>query len=182
MGWWLIVTGALLFLTGIFIKTREYEDYGDYKDFQKLTTNTRYIRKDSDVDQNNYQSDSSYNKGHYADRVVKDARKKEKRLEEINNNLDQIIKEISKKEEKIKNSLEEINLKNQDQDLPDNFKKLLKRSEENIREKKLSDKDRKILDFAEKGLDKEEIADRLNIGIRETGLILRMHKRGAVDD
>ncbi len=174
MAWWLIATGGLLFLLGLFVKIKEYEDYGDYKDFQNLTTQKRYIRRNDNENINN--NDKSL------EMVVKDAEKKQKRLSMINENLDQIIQEISKKEKKIQDSLAEMNSKTTNQSLNNNFKKILNKTSEEINENTLSEKHKKIINLYEDGFSEEEIADKLNIGVRETGLILRMHKRGAAND
>ena len=181
MLWWLLILGTLLLLLGIFIKYKEYEDYGDYKDFQNLTTNKRYIKlDDSDNKKNSDLKKDKNNKN--LDMSVKDAEEKEKKLAKINNNLDKIIQEITEKEEKIQKSLAKLD----DDDIKDktkkDFKKVFNNSAQKLDKSSLSKRDQKILNLAEKGLEKEEIADELNIGIRETALILRMHKRGVVND
>lgn len=180
MLWWLLILGSLLLLFGVFIKYKEYEDYGDYKDFQNLTTKKRYIKLDDSDNKNNINANKDNNKN--LDLAMKDAEEKEKKLAKINDNLDKIIQEITEKEEKIQKSLAKL----EDNDIKDktntDFKKIFNTKTQKIDKNSLSERDQKILNLAEKGLEKEEIADELNIGIRETALILRMHKRGVVND
>ena len=199
MLWWLLGTGIILLFFGIFMKIREYKDYEDYKDFQNLTTQKRYIRNSndnininkvnknsslqkSDFTKNTNSSDYNIKKDKELEKVLIDAEKKQKRLEKVNNNLDNIIEEISNKEEMIKNSIKNIeiskNEKNED-DVEQSFQELLNKSSNNMNENNLPEKHKKILNLAQDGLSREEIADQLNIGIRETALILRMHRRGA---
>ena len=170
MGWWLLIFGIVLLAGGIMLKIKEYEDFGDYKDFQNLTTKTRYLKGETNKSNNSI------------DEVISDAGNKEKQLRRINNELDEIITEIHSKEERIKNILEESKKEDMENLEKKNFKKMLKNSTEKIEDNELPEKHRKIFELYNKGHKEEEIADKLNIGIRETSLILKMHRRGAAND
>ncbi|MGM0437070.1 MAG: DUF6115 domain-containing protein [Bacillota bacterium] len=195
MGWWLLLFGIVLLTGGIIIKIKEYEDFGDYKDFQNLTTKTRYLKEETNKFNNKdknktiakkkniaNKNKNSGNSSDSIDKVIEDAENKEKQLRKINNELDEIITEIHSKEERIKNILEESKKEDMEISEKQNFKKLLKKSTKKIEGKELPEKHRKIFELYNQGHKEEEIADELNIGIRETSLILKMHKRGAAND
>ena len=194
MGWWLLLFGIASLTGGIIIKIKEYEDFGDYKDFQNLTTKTRYLKEETNqfnktnnksIEQKIDKKNKKKNTGkanNSIDEVIEDAENKEKHLRKINNKLDKIITEIHNKEERINNILEKSKKEDREISEKQNFKKIFKKSTEKIEENELPEKHRKIFDLYKKGHKKEEIADKLNIGIRETSLILKMHRRGAAND
>ena len=188
MGWWLLIFGIVILAGGIILKIKEYEDFGDYKDFQNLTTKTRYLKDETNKfnkNQNRKIEGNNGKSGNSIDKVIEDASNKEKQLRRINNELDEIITEIHSKEARIKNILEKSKKEDkEDMEIKDkkNFKKMLKNSTEKIEGKELPEKHRKIFELYNQGHKEEEIANKLNIGIRETSLIIKMHRRGAAND
>jgi DNA-binding NarL/FixJ family response regulator len=104
------------------------------------------------------------------------------KLQEINNSLDTIIKEISDKEIELKAIIDNKNTKESDaflQSGTNNFKSILDRKYKENDNSFLPEKYKRIFALNKEGLSMEEIAAQLCLGIRETKLILKFYKREA---
>lgn len=118
------------------------------------------------------------------------------KLKNLNEELDNLIQSVEKKEKalqlKIDNilRLEDKLLEKTNADFPQekgqpDFRALLNQEystvdeeEVSLREEEtgsISDRYKEVLQLAGKGMSIDEIARKLNLGIRETGLILRLH-------
>ena len=209
MGWWLLISGILIVTVGLFGKIKEYRKLREYIDFQNMTTNKRYlkeedikkkkdkgkgkqvIRKDGKNERQKEQNDEN----------IKNMIDKRDELNRINEELNQIIGQITRKESMIKKIIKNSDIKkenllnnNKEKVLDDkteerkaDFKKVLDQSsttkkEDVAFEEEITSRDEKIMDYHQQGFSIEEIAEKLNLGIRETQLILRLHQREADKD
>lgn len=111
--------------------------------------------------------------------------KKQNRLEEISRELDIIISEIQAKEKEIARAVKNFEISSYKH--KGSFQKVLEQSYNNISDKRLKKKNlpekySKILKLADRGMKSDEIAAELDLGIRETELILKIYRNGVDND
>lgn len=163
MSWILIIVGVLLIIMGGYLK------------YQQLKSRDR---KRPSVD------------GEFTDEYLKRTNK----LREIDAELDRLLESIALKEKKIREKLidtEPAILQTKQLPVDNNFKKLLadnfqgKRELKNSQEGKISSKKiektnskySSVFALADKGMAVEDIAHKLDLGIRETSLILKLYRK-----
>lgn len=97
------------------------------------------------------------------------------RLKNISQNLDVILAEIQRKEDEIKKAVRNLEAY-EDQDRKVHFNDIFYKTYEELKGQHLPEKYRDIIALSEQGYSPEKIAKKLDLGIRETRLILRLYK------
>jgi|GEM_PF-1333988 len=111
-------------------------------------------------------------------------RENRRRLQELSQDMNKIMDELSWKEKSIKRTIDSLRVNPkeiEDGDLPreqpeqGSFKELLDSKLENVKQENIPDRYLEILELHKQGLSIEEIAEKLDLGVRETGLIFKLY-------
>ncbi|MFW6409460.1 MAG: helix-turn-helix transcriptional regulator [Halanaerobiales bacterium] len=159
MAWLFVFTGAVLFFIGLVGKLREYKTSRAPENVYPKNMQQNMQKPGSAVKLDVNEKNVGIEYDH-----IQQARQKRDKLKKINNELEELIEEISKKEKRLKNSVKD------DSD----FAKVMSQAGAKLAEEKLSPRQQKILKLSSDGLSPEEIAEEMDIGVREARLILRM--------
>ncbi len=165
MAWWLIIAGIILMSAAIFLKY------------------LLYTHSDTTAD-------SAANELQ---------RKQQNKLKDINNELTGIINNIIQKEKQLRENIDQMNVGQHRQLIKKDKKKIQKEIQVN-REGNVFKKDKKIFkqvfarnsnlpraykqvfNLSQQGQSPIKIAEQLDLGVRETELILKFHRRKADSD
>jgi len=110
-------------------------------------------------------------------------REKQEDLARINEDLEELIEEINEREKLLKQKVQGIDLEELGQaGSGGSFQDVLEEESKNIEDENIPAHYRQAIELRQQGVETEKIAERLNMGVRETELIFKMHGSGADDD
>lgn len=166
MAWIIIAAGIFTLALGITIKIVTNEkDNNKRRVYKSASAKFERERKSSTRDVNNIA---------ISNKAAEKYKQNQLKLERINSDLDQLISEISAKEKKLKRKLRDLN--NQINDIPaSSFNKGFKAEFQNLKQNDIPLTYQDALAMQQENLTTGEIAEALELGIRETELILKMH-------
>lgn len=171
MAWLGLGAGIFFIILGLLIKNKKNNKRFDHEDYRRdfLKRNQSYNK----INKNN-------NSLNVEDQEIKKYKKNQDDLKKINSELEELISELSAKERTLKNKIRDLN--NQ---VLSGSKISFEQSLEQVNNKKEDNLPLKYLDAIEmhdEGLSLNEIAESLEIGVRETELIIKMYGRGKGDN
>ncbi len=108
-------------------------------------------------------------------------RDNKRQLARINDELEELISEINRREKILKEKVQGIDLDKLQEHRRSNFNRTLDQQYRHLEKEMLPDHYLKAVKLFEQGEGIEGIAEKMNMGIRETELIVKMHVDG-VDD
>lgn len=194
MAWFLLAAGVILLLIGFIfrflvlkkeptgkIEGEPVDIYRNYSASSRKTkkksgtgvdrtVSSKYRRQQTTNFEENKEKDSREEK-----RLVKN----QQNLAEINDELEDLIEEINEREKILKEKVQGIDSSMLKKTENNNFDQAFDQQYKKIRERALPDHYRQVINFHQQGLDVEDIAERMNLGVRETELIVKMHGNGA---
>ncbi len=199
MAWTLLAAGIILLLTGLIFRflILKNKSTGEIKGepvdiYQNSATSSRQANKKAGagIDRtvaSKYKSYKSGNKNtENKNKNITRNQREEKRwvknhqsLSEINDELEDLIAEINERERVLKEKVQGIDSNMLMRSKNTNFNKTFNQQYQNIQDRSLPDHYKQVIGFHQEGLEIEEIAERLNLGVRETELIVKMHGNGA---
>ncbi|MFW5873449.1 MAG: hypothetical protein ACOCZZ_00090 [Bacillota bacterium] len=114
------------------------------------------------------------------DQEIKKYKKNQDDLKKINSELEELISELSARERTLKNKIRNLNnqvLSGSEISFEQSLEQVKNRKDDNLPLKYLD-----AIEMFDEGLSLKEIAESLEIGVRETELIIKMYGRGKGDN
>lgn len=199
MAWFMIVMGFALLVLGLY---RIFSTIDNYQGNSQIRQINKQAKKQSKklIDKSRFASNSYKkpvpkmyneieNQGKELEKNIKDHYK---RLRRLNSDMGTIINELSWKEKSIKRSLDNIKtdlgslpvtankkVDNEPAATSDSFQDIFNKSIVSEEEEKIPDKYLEIFKLYDLGMTPDDIAEEMDIGVRETELIFKLYGRGA---
>lgn len=161
MEWILIITGFFLTIIGGFLKYQQFR-----------SGNPSLIIMD-EKDRNKKKYNKLEKTNNELDKLISSIDEKEKMISEKLNSILELEKNL---ENRLKKKQAEENVKNNH----NNFRKILNKEYQELNNDINTSSNNRynlVHDFAKKGMNAEEIAEKLALGIRETRLILKLYRK-----
>ncbi len=179
MAWFMIIIGSTLTMFGI------------YRIFFFLSKNIHLANSNENIKGQKKKKSSSISELEDESRELeKTIKNNNQRLRRLNSDMGTIINELSWKEKSIKRTLE--TLRTEINNIPDNehndmksvnktdsFEDILNKNLGSEQEGKIPDKYLEIFKLYDLGMTPDEIAEEMDIGVRETKLIFKLYGKGA---
>ncbi len=194
MGWVLLAGGVVLLVIGfifrfLVLKKKSsgnikgepvdiYQDYSASERGRKKKFRTGVDRTVSSKYRRQQNTNSRTSKSREA-REEKRLVKNQQNLAEINDELEELIAEINEREKILKEKVQGIDSSLLESSTAASFDKTFDRKFKDVQERALPEHYKQVINFHDQGLEIENIAERLNLGVRETELIVKMHGNGA---
>ena len=161
MSWYFIVAGLVLIIVSIYEKIKMYNNKN--KIISKSETGNNL-----DITAGNSSNQIQIDSNPESKNIDK---KLDKIISELNTNRDEILNQIENNEYK--------SVTNDSRSVASNFQNILQKKYEKDEknDQKLPEKYQKVVSLSREGKNAEEIAQELNIGIRETNIILKLYKQ-----
>ena len=178
MAWWLIVIGIVLIIWSIFQRIKFYRVI---KEREAQLIETVESSPQESAEKADEKKEETIN--------TNSADKEE--LEELTYNLQNILKALDEKEAKLRkvlkdgdDRLDSLSQESEEviEEQGNNFEKIFNKTNDKINKEKLPEKYKQILLLARQEYSAQDIAEKLNLGIRETKLILKFHQRKSEAD
>ncbi len=181
MAWFMIIIGSTLTMFGV------YRIFGLSKNIYLPDNNNENIK-----DQKKKKSSSISELEDESRELEKTIKNNNQRLRRLNSDMGTIINELSWKEKSIKRTLETLrveissNLDNEHNHIKsvnktDSFEDILNKNLASEQEEKIPEKYLEIFKLYDLGMTPDEIAEEMDIGVRETKLIFKLYGKGAED-
>ncbi len=191
MAWFLLAAGAVLLLLGVsfkFIHSRRQgrsEIKGEPVDIYKnrnSAAGTDCLSGNKPVGFDRSPSSPPASEKQNTDEGQR-LREKQEDLARINEDLEELIEEINEREKILKQKVQGIDLEELRQARSGgSFKDMLEEESKNIEDENIPAHYRQAIELRQQGVETEKIAERLNMGVRETELIFKLHGNGADGD
>ncbi len=107
---------------------------------------------------------------------------KKERLNRVNEELDDLIEEIVQREKVLKRKVQSLDREQAKIIRKASFKERFDEEYNHLKQGDIPDHYRQVIDLHEEGKNREEIAESLGLGLRETELIIKMHGSEEADD